>query len=157
MGVYENEKHMEREVTAIVCHWSLLLMDSLVPSAKALTSLGKRRSWAKVWAMRPPSPFSHTRMQVSAGKGMPSNLKLGCHVDTGRVEDATCISTWAGGLWMVTPLDGWGGVQVWASQGLADVCSLAHGLLWGRAGGEGVRGWARGVWPHPWGGYYCVV
>ena len=153
MGVYKNEKYKEREVTAIVCHWSLLPMDSSVPFAKALTSSGKRRPWAKLWAMRPPSPFSHTRMLASAERGMPSNSKLGCHADTGREEDATCVSTWAGGSWMVTPLDGWGRVRVWASSGLVDVCFVARGLLRDRAGGGG----GGGVWLCPWGGYCCTV
>ena len=131
-------------------------MDSLVPSTKALTSLGKRRPWAKHWAVRPPSHFSHTWTQASAGRGMPSNSKLGCHADTGREEDTTCVSTWAGGSRMVTPLDGWAGVWVWASPGLTNVCSVARGLSCDRAGGGGGR-WAGGVWPYPWGGCCCMV
>ena len=137
MEVYENEKYKEREVTAIVCHWSLLPMDSSVPSVKAFTYSSKRRPWVKFWAMWPSSPFSYTRKLALAGRGMPSNSKLGCHADTGWEEDTTCVPTWAGGSWMVTPLDGWGGVWVWASLGLADVWFVAHSLLLGHAGGEG--------------------
>ena len=126
MRVYENEKYKKREVTTIVCHWNLLPMDSSVSSAKVLMSSSKRRPWAKLWAMRPLSPFSHTRTLALARKGIPSSSKLGCHVDTGWEEDAMCVPTWAGGSWIVTPLDGWGGVRVWALLGLADVffCSL---------------------------------
>ena len=159
MRVYENKKYKEREVTAIVCHWSLLPMDSSVPSVKALTSSGRRRPWAKLWTMRPPSPFSHTRTLASARRGIPSSSKLGCHADTGREEDATCVPTWAEGSWIVTPLDGWGGVRVWASLGLANIYSVVRGILRVRAGGGGGGrgGWTVGVWPSPWGGCCCAT
>ena len=106
--------------------------------------------------MRPPSPFSHTRTQASTGRGMPSNSKLVCHADTGWEEDAICVLTWVGGSRMVTPLDGWGGVRVWVSPGLANVCSIARGLFHDYVRGKG-GGWDGGVWPHPWGGCYCTV
>ena len=82
-----------REVTAIVCHWSLLPMDSSVPSANALMSSGKRRSWTKFWATRPSSPFFHARTLVLAGRGVPSSLNVGCHSCTGLEDEATFIPT----------------------------------------------------------------
>ena len=85
-------------------------MDLSVPSTKVLTSSGKRRPCTKLWATRPPSPFSHARTLALAGRGMPSNSKVGCHNCAGLEDKATFVPTWARGSRIVTPLDGWWGV-----------------------------------------------
>ena len=85
-------------------------MDSSVPSAKALTSLGKRRPCTKLWATQPPFPFSHARTLSLAGRGVPSNSNVGCHNCASIEDEATFVLTWAGGSRIVTPLDGWWGI-----------------------------------------------
>ena len=55
----------------MVCHWSLLPIDSSVSSTNALTSSGRKRPWTKLWVTRPLSPFSHARTLALAGRGVP--------------------------------------------------------------------------------------
>ena len=141
-----------REVTATVCYWSLLPMDSSVPSAKALTSSGKRRPCTKLWATRPPTPFSHARMLALAGRGMPSSLNVGCHNCTSLEDEATFVPTWVGGSRIVTPRDGWWEVWTWASPGLVEDRSASRCLLRVRPEGGGGGGWVGGAGTRPLGG-----
>ena len=124
----------------MVCHYSCLPNYSSVPSSNVCTSLGNRRPCTKLWATRPPTPFSHTRTLVVEGRGLPSNMNEGCHAWTAQEVDATFSPVWATGSRMTMPPDGRGGVLVGASPESAGVFSIVRGLfrvqLVGRWGGE---------------------
>ena len=85
-------------------------MDSSIPSVNALTSLGRRRPWTKLWATRPLSPFSHVRILALAERGVPSSSYVGCHGCAGLEDEATFVPTWAGGSRIVIPREGLRGV-----------------------------------------------
>ena len=78
MCIEVGDKLKEQEITAIVCHCNLLPMDSSMPSLKACTSSGKKRSCTKLWATRPPSPLSHIHTLAVAGRGLLMSWNVGC-------------------------------------------------------------------------------
>ena len=130
------------KITAIVCHYSLLPIDSSILSSKACTSSGRRRLCTKLWVIRPPSPFSHTCTLALVGSGLPSNWNLGCHAYAAWEEDAMPAPTWVWGSCMTIPLDGWGVIWVKTSPRPIEVCSATRclfrvHLVWGGGGGGG--------------------
>ena len=124
-----------------MCHCSRRPNNSSVPSSKVWTSLGKSRPRAKHCAIRPLSPFSHTRTHAEDGGGLPSSMNEGCHAGEVWDKDATF---WAAGVGsrIVIPLDCRGGVLANTSPEPGWACSFVRGLLRCRfGGGEGGGDW----------------
>ena len=93
-------------------------------------SSGNKRLHTKLWATRPPSPFSHTRTLAVVGSGLPSNWNVCCHPYTGQEVDTTFVPVLAIGSRMTIFCDGRGGVLVGASPEPTRVYSDVH-CLWG--------------------------
>ena len=139
----------------MVCHCSLRPTASSVPSSKACTSSGRMRLVAKVWAIRPPSPFSHIRTQAIEGRGLSSSKNLGFHAGAAWEEDVVPGSTWVCGSCMTIPPVGRGGVRIIASLEpvggwLATFYLFRTCPTWGGGGGGGACTWL-------WEGGGCVA
>ena len=79
----------------MVCHCSMLANDPSVQPEKKCTSLGKRRPYAKLRAIHPPSLCAQVLTLAATRRGSFPSLKVVCQPTSGRKEDAIIDLTWA--------------------------------------------------------------
>ena len=72
----------------MVCHCSMLANDPSVQPEKKCTSLGKRRPYAKLRAIHPPSLCAQVLTLAATRRGSFPSLKVVCQPTSGQKEDA---------------------------------------------------------------------
>ena len=115
MQVHLCKEEKVKCITAIVCDCNWAAMDPSVPPEKKCTSSSSKRPYAKLRAIRPPSPYAQVLTLAVMGRGSFPSLKMVCQPTSSREEDATLDPTCAVGWvsptssWMTIPLDAQGG------------------------------------------------
>ena len=136
----------------MVCHCSWLANDPSVPPEKKYTSSGRRRLYAKLRAIHPPSPYTQVLTLAVIGRGSFPSLKVVCQPISDQKEDTTLDPIlavgWASpvGFQIVILLDTQGGgVLEGASPETLGGCLIVHCLFRERPG-EGGRGVGLPLW-----------